>query len=194
MTKTTKAIDPWKKSLPNLVTLSRIFVLPFIIWCLVLPGPIGGYIAAGIFILASLTDYLDGMLARKFEVESNFGKFMDPVADKILVSSTLIMLIPSGRLDPFMVILLLGRDTIISGLRSIAATENKVIAAGTVGKWKTAIQMIAIPAVLIHEPIFGIPLYQIGYGILWISVALSLYSGAQYIWGYMQKKHSGAAR
>lgn len=148
----------------------------------------GGYIAAFIFILASITDYLDGMLARKFQVESVMGKFMDPVADKVLVSSTLIMLIPSERLGPIMVVLLLARDTLISGLRSIAATQNKIIAAGTVGKWKTAVQMVAIPAVLIHQPLFGIPFYEIGYWILWISVALSLISGAQYIWAYWKSK------
>lgn len=155
-----------------------------------MPSPLGGYVAAALFIFASLTDYLDGSLARKFQVESVVGKFMDPVADKILVSSTLVMLIPSGRLDPFMVIILLSRDTLISGLRSIAATQNRVIAAGTVGKWKTAWQMIAIPAVLIREPLFGIPIYEIGYGILWISVVLSVYSGAQYVIGYLRDTKS----
>lgn len=162
-------------------------MVPFIIWALLMPSPLGGYVAAALFILSSLTDYLDGMLARKFQVESIVGKLMDPIADKILVSSTLVMLIPSGRLDPFMVIILLARDTLIGGLRSIAATQNKVIAAGTVGKWKTAWQMIAIPAVLIREPLFGIPIYEIGYGILWISVILSVYSGAQYITGYLRE-------
>lgn len=163
-------------------------MVPFIVWALVLPVNWGGYLAAGLFILASITDYFDGALARKFGVESAMGKFMDPIADKVLVSSTLVMLIPSGRLDPFLVIILLARDTIISGLRSVAATENRVIAAGTVGKWKTAWQMIAIPCVLIKDPLFGIiPVYEIGYGILWASVFLSVYSGAQYVHGYNQR-------
>lgn len=184
----TVQIASWKKHLPNLMTLSRIFVVPFIIWCLMIPSVYGGFIAAAIFILASITDYLDGMLARKYQVVSVVGELMDPVADKILVSSTLIMLIPSERLGPVMVILLLARDTLISGLRSIAAVERKVIAAGTVGKWKTAIQMGAIPAVLIREPILGIPFYELGYWVLWLSVGLSLVSGAQYIVSYLKSQ------
>lgn len=171
-----------------MITLSRMLFVPFIVWAVLLPTEWGGYLAAAFFIVASITDYFDGALARKYGVESAMGKFMDPVADKVLVSSTLVMLIPSGRLDPYMVIILLARDTIISGLRSVAATENRVIAAGTVGKWKTAWQMIAIPCVLIKEPLFGvIPVYQIGYVILWISVLLSVYSGIEYGIGYRNR-------
>lgn len=186
--KMTAQIASWKQNLPNFLTYLRIFLVPVIVWALSLPTNEGGYLAAVIFILASITDYIDGALARKFQVESVIGKFLDPVADKLLVSSTLIMLIPLGRLDPIMVIILLSRDTLISGLRSIAATQNKVISAGTVGKWKTAVQMVAIPAVLIYVPLFGIPIYEIGYWILWISVGLSVLSGIQYIWGYFRTR------
>jgi CDP-diacylglycerol--glycerol-3-phosphate 3-phosphatidyltransferase len=174
----------WKKQLPNIITVSRIFAVPIIIVLMLWDDRLGGYWSALVFVLASLTDYFDGKYARQFNVVSNFGKFMDPIADKILVTSTLIMMIPSGRLGAVMVIIILSRDTLISGLRSIAATENMIISAGAMGKWKTAIQMVAIPAVLVREPFWGIPLYEIGYWTLWASVALSVVSGAEYVIKY----------
>ena len=180
-------VSAWMKQVPTLLTMSRILVVPLIIFALMAPTPVGGFVSAALFIIASLTDYFDGKLARKYGTESNIGKLLDPVADKVLVSSTLVMLVASSRLDPIMVIVLLARDTIISGVRSMAAAENRVIAAGTVGKWKTAVQMVAIPCVLIHEPIFRIPVFEIGYGILWLSVFLSVLSGIQYTMGYLRK-------
>ena len=180
-------VSRWMKQFPTLLTLSRILVVPLIIFALMAPTPVGGFVAAALFIIASLTDYFDGKLARKYGTESNIGKLLDPVADKVLVSSTLVMLVASSRLDPIMVIVLLARDTIISGVRSMAAAENRVIAAGTVGKWKTAVQMVAIPCVVIHEPILGIPVFETGYGILWLSVFLSVLSGVQYTMGYLRK-------
>jgi CDP-diacylglycerol--glycerol-3-phosphate 3-phosphatidyltransferase len=181
-----QVLPAWKRNLPNWITWFRIFVVPFIVLALSQGTNEGGYIAAAIFILGSISDYFDGSLARKWGVVTSFGKFMDPIADKILVTSTLVMLIPSGRLDVYMVLILLARDTLISGLRSVAASENVVIPAGVLGKWKTAIQMVAIPAVLIHEPLFNLPVGRIGYWILWVSVALSVISGIDYIWDYLK--------
>lgn len=111
---------------------------------------------------------------------------MDPVADKVLVSSTLIMLIPTGRLTTLMVVILVARDSIIDGLRSVAATRNIVISAAKTGKWKTATQMVAIPCILFNYPLLGLPIYQIGYWTLWASVALSLISGYNYVRDYIK--------
>jgi CDP-diacylglycerol--glycerol-3-phosphate 3-phosphatidyltransferase len=155
--------------------------------CLFPTEAVFGYLAAALFILASLTDWWDGYFARKYDAVSNFGKFMDPIADKILVSSTLIMLIPSGRVDAVLVVLLIARDILIGGVRSVAAADNVIIDAKSSGKWKTAVQMIGIPAVLIREPIFGLPIHMIGYILLWVSVILSLISATQYLHGYFSR-------
>lgn len=175
-----------KKHIPNLLTYSRIAFVPFIIWFIYLDTTESGIIACALFILASITDYYDGYFARKWGIVSNMGKFMDPVADKVLVSSTLIMLIPTDRLTTVMVIILVARDSIIDGLRSVAATQNVIISAAKMGKWKTATQMVAIPCILFNYPIFGLPIYQIGYWTLWVSVALSVLSGYHYIRGYLK--------
>ncbi len=181
----------YQRHLPNIITLFRIAVVPFIILALKWDSQWAGVVAALIFITASISDYYDGYFARKYKIESVMGTLLDPIADKILVSSTLIMLIPSGRLDPIMVIILLARDTFINGLRSVAASENIVIPAGSVGKWKTGFQMVGIPCVLIYKIPFKyldiLPVYQIGYWIMWLSVILSVYSGFVYIQKYIKK-------
>jgi CDP-diacylglycerol--glycerol-3-phosphate 3-phosphatidyltransferase len=160
--------------------------VPFIAVALLEDSPMRGYVAAGLFILASLTDWIDGWMARKYKVESNFGKFLDPVTDKILVTSTLIMMVPFKDVHPVLVVSLLARDTLVGGFRSLAATKNIVISAGTLGKWKTIVQMVAIPAALIETPLLFLPSWEIGFYGLWLSVILSMVSGAQYVWGFRQ--------
>ena len=154
--------------------------------CSATVGPDG--VAAIFFGLASLTDFFDGYFARRFKVESNMGRFMDPIADKILVLCAIVMLLAMNRVDPVMVFLFLARDIFIGGIRSVAAANNLIIAAKPFGKWKTAFQMAAIPCLLVYEPIFGIPLADIGYFGLWISVGLSLISGAEYTIGYYKSR------
>jgi CDP-diacylglycerol---glycerol-3-phosphate 3-phosphatidyltransferase len=171
----------WKSDIPNLVTFSRILFVPLIIGVQWEDTVENGYWAAVLFALASITDYFDGYLARRFNVESVLGKFVDPVADKILVMSILIMMIPTREISPILVILLLSRDTLVEGIRAVAASESLIIAAGAFGKWKTAIQMVAIPAVLVEVPLFGIPFKEIGIAGLWVSVVLSVVSGFQYV-------------
>lgn len=177
----------WQTSLPNIITISRILFVPLIVVALWEPSTAGGYGAAVLFILASIGDYLDGYFARKYQVESVLGKFLDPIADKILVTSTLVMMIPAREVNPILVIILLSRDNLINGLRAVAASENLIIAAGQLGKWKTAIQMIAIPAVLIRDSIGPIPSYTLGIWGLWLSVILSAYSGYQYVQTFLLK-------
>lgn len=171
----------WKKNLPMWLTLSRMFLAPLIIACMFSSAPLFGYVAALLFVLASLTDYWDGYFARKYAAESDMGKLLDPIADKVLVSSVLIMMVAVGYIDAILVMLLVNRDIVIGGLRAVAATRNVVIAAKTSGKWKTAVQMVGIPALLIHTPLLNVPLAPIGYGLLWISVVLSLVSAYDYV-------------
>lgn len=174
----------WKNNLPMQLTWARAAAAPVILGILMTGWSWAGWVSAILFILAALTDWADGYYARKFNVESNMGRFMDPIADKILVLGAIVMLLAMGRVDPMMVFLLLARDIFIGGIRSVAAANNLIIAAKPFGKWKTALQMIAIPMLLIYDSIFAIPVADIGYFGLWVSVGLSLISGAEYTIGY----------
>ncbi|MDZ4082837.1 MAG: CDP-diacylglycerol--glycerol-3-phosphate 3-phosphatidyltransferase [Bdellovibrionales bacterium] len=195
-----KSVIPhWKRELPMWLTWSRMVAcIPMTVVMLTLEKRAAGWIAAAIFIVAAITDWLDGYFARKFHAQTTMGKFMDPIADKILVSTILILLIPSGAVHPVLVIIILGRDILIGGIRSIAAADRLIIDAKATGKWKTAVQMVAIPAVLIEVPLVSDslgPLYNIstqtiGHGLLWISGILSLISGLQYINLYRNSKVS----
>lgn len=186
--------DPFLRHLPMTLTYSRMFAAPVILAILIWGGMWAGWWAAGIFLLASLTDWLDGFTARRLNIESNMGKFMDPIADKVLVLGALVMLLDMNRVDPVMVFLLLGRDIFIGGLRAVAATNQVVIAAKPFGKWKTALQMVAIPCLLISERLFGLPLGDIGYFGLWVSVILSLISAGEYARGYYRSMGNSLQR
>ena len=179
-------IPEWKKKLPMQLTWVRIWVCPLLVLLMAFSDPIYRWLAAGLFIFASITDWFDGALARKYKVESNLGRFMDPIADKILVASALIMLIPSGYAHPIMVLLLLARDIFIGGIRSVAAADGVVISAKAAGKWKTGMQMVGVPALLVGTPIFGLPIIEIGQILLWISVVLSIISGVDYFRLYLK--------
>ncbi len=183
------AVPAWKKKLPMWLTWSRIWVCPVLIALVWFDGPTFRWAAALLFILASMTDWFDGSLARKYDAESNMGKFMDPIADKILVATALILLVHSRHADPVMVILLLARDIFIGGIRSVAAADGVVIAAKAAGKWKTGLQMTGIPAMLIAtDDFFNVPALKIGQTLLWLSVILSLLSGAQYVRLYLKSR------
>ena len=136
-------------NLPNKLSVARALCIPVIVVLLYLPGD-GCRIAAGIlFILAGLTDFLDGRIARSRNLVTDFGKFIDPVADKLLVLTTLIMLVHLQKMDAWIVVLILCRELSVDGLRMVAVTKGKVIAAGPLGKWKTACQMVMISAMLL---------------------------------------------
>lgn len=184
-----KQIPKWKKDLAMYATYSRIFFGPIIIGVLYLDWPGASVLAAVLFMIASLTDWLDGYWARRYQSESAMGQFMDPIADKILVLAALIMLLDMGRVDPVMVVLLISRDIFIGGIRSVAAANSVIISAKPFGKWKTAIQMVCIPCLLIKQDLWGLPVGLIGYYGMWASVLLSLLSGAQYTLGYYKGRN-----
>ena len=142
-------------NLPNKLSIARAVCIPVIVVLLYLHDP-ACRIAAGIlFILACLTDFLDGRIARKRNLVTDFGKFIDPVADKLLVLTTLIMLVHRGMMPAWVVIVVLCRELSVDGLRMVAVTQGKVIAAGPLGKWKTACQMVLISAMLILDLSFS---------------------------------------
>src|SRR3989344_8702430 len=161
-------------TLPLYLTISRIILVVPTIYFMTWDTNWGRAFATFLFIVASITDYYDGYYARKLNAVSNLGKFLDPVADKILVSSVLILLLQNNAVDPLMIILFVARDTIIGGVRAAAAADGIVIDAQSTGKWKAALQMIAIPMLLLNDLHPNIPNRQIGYGLLWLSVLLSL--------------------
>lgn len=140
-------------------------------------------VAALAFAAASITDYLDGYIARIQQIETVYGKLMDPLADKFLVVSSLIMLQELGRIHPVVVILLICREMAITGLRAVASAEGVVIAASASAKWKTATQMVAIPLIMGQE-LFGIPLFPLGNVLLYISLTISLWSAIDYLIGF----------
>jgi CDP-diacylglycerol--glycerol-3-phosphate 3-phosphatidyltransferase len=167
-------------------TSVRFIVAPIIFGVMLTGWPHAPWLAAALFVLGSLTDWLDGYWARIFDAHTVIGKFMDPIADKILVLSVLIILIHFQRIGPVAPAILLARDIFIGGVRSIAAADNVIIAAKPTGKWKTAIQMVAIPCLFVDHEAYGLNLYQIGVVGLWISVVLSVISGAEYTLGYFR--------
>lgn len=179
------------KSLPMVATSLRIFAAPLFFVALYSSQAWADWFCAILFILASLTDWLDGYLARKLNALSNLGKFMDPIADKILVLSALLILLVQNKVDPAMVTLLISRDIFIGGIRSAAAADGLIIDAKSTGKWKTAFQMMAIPCLFLSLQLSFLPLQSIGYWTLWLSVVLSLKSGFDYTMAYfsIRKEH-----
>ncbi len=167
---------------PNRITILRMLAVPAVVYFLNLRTSDGDVIACVIFSLAAMTDWLDGYLARAYKAVTIFGKLMDPLADKFLVVSTLIMLQHLTRIHPFLVMVLICREMGITSLRALASAEGVIIAAGSGGKWKAALQMVAIPFLIIYVPAFGvIPSALIGTVLMYLSVALSLTSASAYI-------------
>ena len=168
-------------NLPNKLTLFRVILIPFFVFFMLAPNMTGynNYIAVAIFIVASLTDLLDGKIARKYNLVTNFGKFMDPLADKLLVCSAMICLIQTGALDAWIVVVIIAREFIISGFRLIASDNGVVIAASYWGKFKTTFQMIMVIVLILNIPH---PVFQImGTVLIYISLILTVVSLVDYI-------------
>ncbi len=170
------------QNLPNILTLCRIGVIPIVVVLLCFSSPLPRAVAALIFMLASITDYFDGYLARKYNVTSSLGKLLDPMADKLMVMSALIMLVPSkvGPIPAWMVVIILGRDILITSLRGVASAEGVVIEAEELGKYKVVLQIFAIIGLILHYPYFYVDFHMGGMYFLWASLVLSVWSGIAY--------------
>ncbi|RNB88180.1 CDP-diacylglycerol--glycerol-3-phosphate 3-phosphatidyltransferase [Brevibacillus nitrificans] len=179
-------------NLANRITLARIFLVPVLMFFLLVRYNIGTFtigsltmtynelIAALVFILAASTDGLDGYIARKRKIVTNFGKFLDPLADKLLISAALISLVEMQRLEAWIAIVIISREFAVTGLRLIAAAEGQVIAASALGKIKTWVQIVAITVVMIRNFPFeflGIPFDEVA---TWAMVIITIYSGYDY--------------
>jgi len=176
--------------LPLILTTARIFLTIPVAYLMTFQSVTLDWIAVVLFIIASITDYYDGYFARKYNAVTNLGKFLDPVADKILVTSILVLLLFHQKIDIWMVILFVARDTFIGGIRAAASADGLVIPAQTTGKWKAALQMIAIPFMIVNELHPQFPNLKVGYGLLWFSVLLSYISGWEYFKLYLNEKKS----
>ena len=169
-------------NLPNKLTVLRVLLIPFFVLFLLtdLGGDYGKYYALAIFIIASLTDLLDGKIARKYNLVTNFGKFMDPLADKLLVCSAMICLVEMKRLAAWIVIIIIAREFIISGFRLVASDNGVVIAANYWGKFKTTFQMLMIIVLVldINHPVFDL----LGVVLTYIALLLTIISLVDYVW------------
>ncbi len=170
------------ESVPNILTVCRICAAPGLVFLLSFPTPVNRALAALLFILASVTDYLDGYLARRYEVTSSVGKLLDPMADKLIVMAALIMIVAcsEGSVPAWMVVIILGREIMITSLRGVASTQGVVIEAEELGKYKTILQIFAITGLCMHYTYLWIDFHFGGMYFLWASMILSVWSGIDY--------------
>jgi len=172
-------------NLPNTLTWTRIVLIPLVVGVYYLPLPAHeqNLIATAAFVVAAVTDWFDGWLARKLGQTSAFGAFLDPVADKLMVAAALVMLVDLGRTDAVAAFIIVGREIAISALREWMAHLGaaKSVAVSFIGKLKTAAQMIAIPLLLYHDDFFGLPVAVIGEWLIWLAALLTLWSMGYYL-------------
>ncbi len=173
-------------SLPNLLTLSRIFLIPVILALLFFPTPLTRWVALALFAFAGLTDFLDGYLARHRGEVSAFGRFLDPIADKLLVASVIVMLVAIDQLEGLIVvpaIVILCREILVSGLREYLAEIQVPLPVSRLAKWKTVLQMIALGFLIVGDSAApaGWPVDAIGNTGLWIAAVLTLITGYDYL-------------
>ncbi|QZY56809.1 CDP-diacylglycerol--glycerol-3-phosphate 3-phosphatidyltransferase [Crassaminicella profunda] len=169
-------------NLANKLTIARIFLVPVFMIVLLNKIPYGMYIAAGIFTIAAITDTLDGYIARSRNQVTKFGKFVDPLADKLLVTAALVCLVQMGKLPAWIVVVIISREYTISILRAVAASEGIVIAASWWGKLKTITQIIAIVAILLNNYPFSLIGFPFSTIMLWVAVILTIVSGVDYLY------------
>lgn len=176
-------------NLPNLITLARIFLVPLFLLAFLTRLKVGGLIAAAIFIVAAITDGVDGYLARKNKQVTKLGQFLDPLADKLLISAALVALVELRLVTTWVAMVIIAREMAVTGLRAIAAADGTVIAAGPWGKVKTVVQIIFIVTAILFRSLPQHLWLRTLTGwlfdpLLWVAVALTLWSGIDYGWAY----------
>jgi CDP-diacylglycerol---glycerol-3-phosphate 3-phosphatidyltransferase len=173
-------------NIPNSLTVARCAAVPFVAFLLVFTGYWWNLVACIVFVVASITDLVDGYLARRLDLESTIGAFLDPLADKLLVMTCMIMLVPLDRIPAWMVVIFLAREISVTALRGIAASEGIIIAAGSLGKYKTAFQTVALGFLIYHWNEFGVNVHSVGIVLMWIALVYALASGYKYLMGFVR--------
>jgi CDP-diacylglycerol--glycerol-3-phosphate 3-phosphatidyltransferase len=168
-------------NLPNAITMLRIGIIPVLFFLLLSPDLTGSLVIAGIFVIASLTDLLDGYIARRYQIVTTMGKFLDPIADKLVVNTAMILMIPIGRIPAWIVAIIIIRDFTVDGIRTIASSEGIIIGSSRLAKQKTLCQVVAVTALMIHYPFLGADAHLVGIAILYVALFLTLYSGLDYL-------------
>ena len=168
-------------NLPNKLTVARVCMVPLFMVALMLNTEVSRVVATVIFALASFTDMLDGKIARKYNLITNFGKLIDPLADKILTAAAMVCLVELGDLAAWIVVIILFREYAITGLRSVAASENIVVAANIWGKVKTVCQMIALMLLMLKPQIVALCGVNLGLILMYVALLLTVYSGVDYV-------------
>jgi CDP-diacylglycerol--glycerol-3-phosphate 3-phosphatidyltransferase len=188
-------------NVPNMLTVGRILVIPLFVWLTYEANPLSSFWAAFLFTLAAVTDVIDGWLARKLNLITVMGKLLDPLADKLIVMAALVMMVRLGRVGAWVVIVLLAREFIVTGMRAMAASEGLVMAAGQEGKWKTALQLVALISLTIHytHPLnliwwhYRVNYNLVGKTLLYISVVMSVWSMVVYFRDFLKLLGSRSA-
>ena len=168
-------------NLPNTITMLRISFIPVLFLLLLSPGQTMSLVMAGLFIAVSFTDLLDGYIARRYNIVTTMGKFLDPIADKLVINTAMILMIPIGRIPAWVVAIVVIRDFAVDGIRNIASSEGHIISASWLGKQKTLCQVFAVSALMIHYPFLGADAHVVGTTILYLALFLSVYSGLDYL-------------
>ncbi len=168
----------------NTITVLRIVLVPVVMVLLAFESPGTSIVACILFIIAAVSDFFDGYLARKYHLESIFGAFLDPLADKLLVTGAMIMMIPLGRIPAWMVAIFVLRDLTITSLRAIAASEGMIISASDWGKYKTTFENTAMCFLILHYPQFSVSMHQVGLMLMYVGLLLAIGSGLNYLWQF----------
>ncbi|MBI3630144.1 MAG: CDP-diacylglycerol--glycerol-3-phosphate 3-phosphatidyltransferase [Candidatus Rokubacteria bacterium] len=174
-------------NLPIGLTLSRIVLVPLLIVFLISSSRVNVLIAAAIFLLAAVTDWLDGAIARRRNQVTTLGAMLDPVADKLLVAAALVSLLQINRVAAWMVVVIIGRELAVSGLRAVAATVGVIVPASRLAKGKTVGQYVAITMLIVEKGIESAPFHAVATGVLWVAVVLTVVSGADYFYRFFRK-------
>jgi CDP-diacylglycerol--glycerol-3-phosphate 3-phosphatidyltransferase len=184
-----RAVGQESLNLPNLITLIRILLIPIFVILFVTPTPDRSLSAAVIFVIAALSDLLDGYIARRTGQVTKLGKLLDPIADKLLVLSALILLVNVDRVSALVAILVIAREVAVTGVRAIAAGEGMIIAAETTGKYKMALQVVAITLLILEGTDLADlgNLHLAGIVTLYLSLVLGYVSGGQYVWSFWKQ-------
>jgi CDP-diacylglycerol--glycerol-3-phosphate 3-phosphatidyltransferase len=191
-------LSGWKReflNLPNMLTMLRMVMIPIFVVLIHKATPLSSLLAGSVFALAALTDVVDGFLARRWNMITVTGKLLDPLADKLIVAAALVMMASLGRIPAWIVIVLLSREFLVSGLRQIAVSEGLVIAAGQEGKWKTSLQLVGIVALCVYYThpvyllvgVYDVNFNTVGLALIFMSMLFSLWSAAVYFRDFIVK-------
>jgi CDP-diacylglycerol---glycerol-3-phosphate 3-phosphatidyltransferase len=182
-------ISPEKReiiNLPNTITMVRLGILPVLFFLLLSPDQTWSLVIALIFIIISFTDLLDGYVARRYQIVTTMGKFLDPIADKLVINTAMVLMIPIGRIPAWVVAIIIIRDFFVDGIRTIASSEGVVIQASWLGKQKTLCQVFAVSALMIHYPFLGADAHAVGTVLLFLALIMTIYSGIDYFMKFLK--------